>query len=105
MKRRVGILPVLALILCLAGAFLWSSSRIGNQIKDVETQLDQSRVQLTQAQNEQAQLKAMLDMVDTEAFIENQARSLYGYMRPDEIRFVINNPEALYADDEQPTVP
>lgn len=28
---------------------------------------------------------------------------MYGYMMPDEIRFVITNPEALYGEDEIPS--
>ena len=99
MKRRVGVLPVLALLACVVCAFLWQSNRVGEQINTVREQLDQSRVQLTQAQNEQTQLKDTLERVDTEAFIESQARSLYGYMRSDEIRFVITNPEALYGEE------
>ena len=105
MRKRVGVLPVLALIACLVCAFLWQSNRIGEQINDVNAQLDDSRIQLTNAQNEQAQLKEDLQTVDTEAFIENQARSLYGYMKRDEIRFVITNPEALYGDEAQPIAP
>lgn len=45
----------------------------------------------------------MLDTVGSDSFIENQARTMYGYMMPDEIRFVITNPEALYGDDEIPS--
>ena len=58
---------------------------------------------LTELQGEQADLKTQLETVGTAAFIENQARTMYGYMMPDEIRFVITNPEALYGEDEIPS--
>ena len=58
---------------------------------------------VTQLQGDQADLKTQLETVGTDAFIENQARTMYGYMMPDEIRFVITNPEALYGEDEIPS--
>ena len=63
----------------------------------------QTQMRLTELQGEQADLKTQLETVGTDAFIENQARTMYGYMMPDEIRFVITNPEALYGEDEIPS--
>lgn len=103
MRRSIRIWPVLAIIGCMLAAFLWSSSQVTGAIKQVDDMYKQSRVKLTQLQNEQASLKETLELVGTEAFIENQARTLYGYMKPDEIRFVITNPEALYGTDMIPT--
>lgn len=102
MRRSISIWPVCAVLACMLIAFMWSSSQLTGSIKDVEEKYDQSRVKLTQLQNEQTGLKSTLEMVDSDAFIENQARTLYGYMRPDEIRFVITNPEVLYGTDEVP---
>lgn len=102
MRRSISIWPVCAVLACMLVAFIWSSSQLTGSIKSVDEKYNQSRVKLTQLQNEQTGLKSTLEMVDTEAFIENQARTLYGYMRPDEIRFVITNPEVLYGTDEVP---
>lgn len=99
MRKSVSIWPVLALLVCLLVAFLWSSSQITKSIDEVEQKYDQSRVLLTQLQNEQSTLKDTLEIVGTDAFVENQARSQYGYMKPDEIRFVITNPEVLYGTE------
>jgi cell division protein FtsB len=101
-SRNIRVWPVCALIGCILTAFLWSSAQIGSSIRDVNSKYEQSRVKYNQLQNEQEKLKDTLELVDTEAFIENQARTLYGYMRPDEIRFVITNPEVLYGTDELP---
>lgn len=102
MRKSISIWPVCAVLACMLVAFMWSSGQLTGSIKDVEGKYNQSRVKLTQLQNEQTGLKSMLEMVGTDAFIENQARTLYGYMRPDEIRFVITNPEVLYGTDEVP---
>ncbi len=102
MRRTISVWPVAILLAGLLIAFLWSGSKVSSGISQVEQQYDQSRMKLTQLQNEQAGLKETLEMAGTEAFIENQARTLYGYMKPDEIRFVITNPEALYGTENVP---
>ncbi len=102
MRKSISIWPVCALLACMLAAFLWSSSQLTGSIQNVEEKYNQTRVKLTQLQNEQTGLKETLEMVDTEAFIENQARTMYGYMRPDEIRFVITNPEVLYGSEGAP---
>ncbi|MDD3411330.1 MAG: septum formation initiator family protein [Eubacteriales bacterium] len=99
MRRRIGLWPVVAVILCMVGAFMWQSSRLERSMDEVSQQYEQSRVKLSQLQSEQATLQLTLENVDTDAFIENRARTEYGYMKPDEIRFVITNPEALYGTD------
>ena len=102
MRRSISVWPVLALIACMLAVFLWSSGRLSESIKGVEEKYNQGRVKLTRLENEQTGLESTLEVVDSEAFIENQARSVYGYMRPDEIRFVITNPEVLYGSDPIP---
>ncbi len=102
MRKSISVWPVVALLGCLLAAFLWSSGQLNKSIRDVDDKYNQSRVKLTQVQNEQASLKEMLNAVGTDAFVENQARTMYGYMKPDEIRFVITNPEVLYGTENVP---
>ena len=47
--------------------------------------------------------KISLASVGSDAYIENQARTVYGYMMPDEIRLVISNPETLYGEEGVPS--
>ena len=58
---------------------------------------------LAELQNDQAALKDTLASVGSDAYIENQARTVYGYMMPDEIRLVISNPETLYGEEGVPS--
>ena len=84
----------------VGGFFLVQRHTFPEQLNDT---YDQTQMRLTQLQGDQADLKTQLETVGTDAFIENQARTMYGYMMPDEIRFVITNPEALYGEDEIPS--
>lgn len=101
-RRDVRFGPVLAIMSCLFAVFLVASSQVNAGIHETEEKLSQKRVALTQAQTENIQLQDLLEAVGTDSFIENQARTMYGYMKPDEIRFVITNPEVLYGTDEVP---
>jgi len=88
---------------CVLVAFFWYSGTLSQTIDELNDTYDQTQMRLTQLQGDQADLKTQLETVGTDAFIENQARTMYGYMMPDEIRFVITNPEALYGEDEIPS--
>ena len=102
MRKSVGLWPVCALLVCILAAFFWSNAQVSKSVKEVNEKYERSRVKLTQLQGEQTELKNTLELVGTDAFIESQARSIYGYMRPDEIRFVITNPEVLYGSGGVP---
>jgi cell division protein FtsB len=60
-----------------------------------------SRIRLSDVQNEKLKLEAELSVAGTDAYIENEARTRYGYLKPGELRFVITNPEALYSSGEE----
>ena len=102
MPRSVRILPICVLLILMFVVFLWFGSKIGAEIKEVDDQYNQSRMKLSQLQEEQAELNETMVMIGTDTFIEAQARTMYGYMRPDEIRLVITNPEVLYGTEEVP---
>ena len=99
MRKRVGLYPILAILGCLTVAFLWVYTKLDQNISDVNQQYQQAISSSNSLESEQSKLKNTLASADTDAFIENQARTLYDYMKPDEIRFVITNPEALYGTD------
>ncbi|NLI21607.1 MAG: hypothetical protein GX418_08680 [Clostridiales bacterium] len=99
MRRRVGVLPVVAVLACLTLAFLWFSSQLDRSIADASRHYQQAVADGNSLETQQNALKSKLAGANTDAFIETQARTLYDYMRPDEIRFVITNPEALYGTD------
>lgn len=102
MRRGVSIWPVMAILGCLLVAFIWSGGQLRQSIQEVDQKYEQNSQRLRQLQNDQVALKELLEASGTKAFIENQARTEYGFMKPDEIRFVITNPEALYGTEGVP---
>ena len=43
-----------------------------------------------------------LAIKDTDSYIREKARSMYGYLMQGEILFVVENPEVLYEEGEMP---
>lgn len=103
MRRTMNIWLLIAISACVLTAFFCYSGSLSATIDDLNDMYDRGQMRLAELQGEQADLKSMLETVGTDAFIENQARTMYGYMMPDEIRFVITNPEALYGDEQIPS--
>lgn len=75
-------------------------SQMDTKIAIMKQDEGQYRVQLTQLQKEQRALRDEIEQAGTDAYIENKARTEYGFLKPGEIRFEITNPEALYSDKE-----
>lgn len=103
MHKTINIWVLIAVCACVLVGFFWYSSSLSDDLKEVENLYSESKLSLSALQGEQADLKSTLEAAGTDAFIENQARTIYDYMMPDEIRFVITNPEALYGDEEIPS--
>jgi cell division protein FtsB len=99
MRRRIRLLPVMIVLACLAVAFFWFGSRLDAKLEEADQLYQQAVASGSALETTQNDLKATLETASSDAFIENQARSLYDYMKPDEIRIVITNPEALYGTD------
>jgi len=96
MRKRIGIFPILVILGCITVAFLWESSRLDTNISDMGQQYQAACSTINTLETEQNKLKGTLQSVNTDAFIETQARTLYDYMNPDELRLVITNPDVLY---------
>ena len=103
MHKTMSLWLFLALFVCLLGGIFCFGGKLSAALDDVSSINEEGTVRLAEAQGKNAELEAMLETVGTDTFIENQARTLYGYMMPDEIRFVITNPEVLYGDEELPS--
>ena len=100
MRKRIGVLPVCAVLAVMFVIFFWQNGKVNANLADVKAQIAQSSAEKTRLESEQSKLNDDLEESGTDAFIERQARALYGFMKPDEIRLVINSPETLYGTDE-----
>lgn len=103
MRRTMNILVVVVISICAVAAFTWYNRSLNTSLEELNATLNSAQLRLTQLQGEQAELETQAQSVGTDAFVENQARTLYGYIMPDEVRFVIDNPEALYGDEPIPS--
>ena len=58
-----------------------------------ETKLEQLRVN-----TEKSDMQQEIAIKDSPDYIRDMARTMYGYLMPDEIKFVVVNPEVLWDD-------
>ena len=99
LRKRVRLTPVIVLLACVSIAFFWLSSGLDRSISEADAQYQQAVADGNELETTQNTLKQTLSTVNSDAFIEKQARNLYDYMKQDELRIVITNPEALYGTD------
>ncbi len=98
--KRVRVLSVVIVMIGMTLVFCWRSGSLQSSLNELSEQYEQSSAKLSAMNIEQSELRQTLADAGTDEFIENQARTRYGYMMPDEIRFVITNPDALYGAQE-----
>src|SRR5699024_3603655 len=79
MRKTMNIWVLIAMSACVLVAFFWYSGTLSQSIDELNDTYDQTQMRLTELQGEQADLKTQLETVGTDAFIENQARTMYGY--------------------------
>ena len=102
MRRRMSIWIPLFGSLVLIALFTVLLFSISADTAIQKSKLEDAQKRLTSLEQEQTALKTTLENADSDSFIENYARTHYGYMLPNETRIVITNPEALYGDGETP---
>ena len=95
--RRVRVLTLFIALAVVGILFAITNNGIQASILRMTKQESQDQLRLTSLQSEKLKLEAELSAAGTDAYIENQARTRYGYLKPGELRFVITNPEALYS--------
>lgn len=101
MRRTVNIWWVIAVFACVTVAFFWYSNKLTDTVAELQEAVETGNVRLAALQAENARLEATLKAADTDAFVEDQARNEYGYMMPDEIRFVITGSDYQNGSDEE----
>ena len=100
MRKTMNVWVLIGISVCVLVAFFWYSGTLNTTIQELNATYEAGSLRLASLKDQRTELKATLDMVGTDAFIEEQARNMYCYMMPDEIRFVITNRDALYGDEE-----
>ncbi len=95
--RRIRYTTLFVVLAVIGVTFIATNNHIQSSMQRMAKQESQDRIRLSDVQNEKLKLEAELSVAGTDSYIENQARTRYGYLKPGELRFVITNPEALYS--------
>ncbi len=98
-SRYVSFLWLLAVLLVFVVSYFFISNKINKKLIAMARQESEYQVRILELAKEEKNLLEQISLSQTDAFIENEARTKYGYLKPGEMRFEILNPEALYEDD------
>ncbi|MBR2824172.1 MAG: hypothetical protein IKE24_10870 [Clostridia bacterium] len=85
----------------LLGLFLAAFLILHGSLNSVRQEQDALTVTLTRLEETNKVMNEELNLVGTEDFIVNSARTNYAFMNKDDLRFQFTNPEALYAYTEE----
>ncbi len=100
MPVRVKVVAVICILAVITIAFAFLFFQQKNAMKELDERYIEALSYHQYLENKENKLQTTLAAMGTDAFIENLARTVYGYMKSDELRFVITNPEALYGTQE-----
>ena len=103
MQRRIKLFYVLVAAFVIAACGMMTINRLDNDITILEGEYTDLHLEQVGVEAQQSKLKEEWDIKDTDGYIREKAR-LQGYMMPDEIRFVVTNPEVLYDTPEEAVV-
>ena len=100
MRRTMNLWVFVTIIALMVLLFCCVNISIASSIKDVKANNQRAALELVDLSNKQDELEAEEETVGTDAFVEQQARDVYDFMMPDELRFVISFPEDQAGDKE-----
>ena len=98
---RVKITTLLIVLFAVAAVGLLVVNRQKGDIALLNETARDLRSQKVEVESERSALQYELSIADSEDYIAEKARTLYGYLLPGEIRFKVVNLDALY--DETPS--
>lgn len=104
MRSRIKLFNVLVAAFVIVACGLLILNRLDGDIAVLQDVARETRIRQLAAETENSALTQEIRSKDTDAYIIEKARSLYGYLMPGEIRFVVTNPESLYDTPEATVV-
>ena len=100
MRPRIKLIYVLAAAFVIIAGGIMAMNRLNGEIADYEVQYTTVRINEREMQAEESKLNQEWAQRDSDSFIRNKARTEHHYLSQGEILFVVENPEALYGDEE-----
>jgi len=102
--RRVPLLWVICpIFVIIMIGYMWIG-QINDDISNLKITVTELNIASTLLERERDALVAEVRNAETDEYIISKARQLYGYMMPNELLFIIKNPDALTAGGEVPVM-
>ncbi len=102
MPKRIKLFYVLVIAFVITAAGLMAINRLDQDIVVLENTARETRLEQLALETENGNMRQEIAIKDTDSYIRKMARKDNKYLMPGEIRFVVVNPEALYAPGEMP---
>lgn len=98
---KVRVLSLSVLMFAIIACGLLILNRQAQDIALLEAAAKETQLKKIEVESLRSDLSKELNNSESNAYIAEKARSLYGYLAPGEIRFIVTNPEALYGQEPQ----
>lgn len=102
MRKRIKLFYVVVIAFVIIAGGLMTMNRLDQEIAVLEDTARETRLKQLALETENGNMKQEIAVKDTESYIRKMARKDNRFLMPGEIRFVVVNPEALYAPGEMP---
>ena len=100
MRRRMKLFPMLVAVFVMIACTIITLNRLDTDIAALEDVAQETKLRQLALESEQSAMRQELALKDTDSYIMEKARTLYGYLMPGEIRFEVSNPDSLYDTPE-----
>jgi cell division protein FtsB len=94
--QRISLFPIIVVVFMIIAVGKLLTDKLNRDILYLEIKVSNAEERQASLANQTAALENELSVSQTDEYIVDQARRLYGYLMPGEIRFKVSNPEALY---------
>ena len=101
-RKRIKLFYVVVIAFVIIAGGLMTMNRLDQEIAVLEDTARETRLKQLALETENGNMKQEIAVKDTESYIRKMARKNNRFLMPGETRFVVVNPEALYAPGEMP---
>jgi cell division protein FtsB len=101
-RKRIKLFYVVVIAFVIVAGGLMTMNRLDQEISVLEDTARETRLRQLALETENGNMKQEIAVKDTESYIRKMARKNNRFLMPGETRFVVVNPEALYAPGEMP---
>ncbi len=102
MRKRIRLLYVSVIAFVIVAGGMITLNRLDQEIAVLEDTARETRLRQLALETENGNMRQEIAVKDTDSYIRKMARKDNRFLMPGEPRFVVVNPEALYAPGEMP---